>query len=317
MGGFSAEKIISMKSGQIVADFLDKNLFNVYVVIIDNLGWRLDLNSKSYPVDRSDFSVEVERKKILFDGVFIAIHGIPGENGELQSYFDNLNIPYNCSGVYASELSFDKGKCNDFLKKNGIQCAESMKLFKNVNFNIHSIIEKLKLPCFVKPNSNGSSFGISKVNIKDQLIPAIEKAFEYDDCVLIESLLTGKEVTCGVHNLNNDIETFPITEIISENDFFDFEAKYEGKSKEITPAEISKEHAEKVTKKAIRVYKLLNLNGIARIDFMIMNNEPHVIEVNTVPGLSKESIIPQQAICQGMSLSELFNKSVNQMFNEK
>lgn len=317
MGGFSAEKIISLKSGQVVIDFLDRRLFNVYEVIIDNEGWRLNLNSKFYPINQSDFSVTVENENIFFDGVFIAIHGIPGENGELQHYFDNLNIPYTGSGVKASQLSFDKGACNDYLRNEGVPCADSVKLFKNDKFDTCSIIEKLKLPCFVKPNGNGSSFGVSKVNNEKELIPAIENAFIHDNCVIVESLLSGTEVSCGVHNLNEHIECFPITEIISENEFFDFEAKYEGKSKEITPARISKKQANKVMETAIKIYNLLDLNGIARIDFIIMNDKPHVIEANTVPGLSQESIIPQQAKCQGMSLSDLFNKSANHIFNEK
>lgn len=317
MGGYSAEKIISMKSGQMVIDFLDRKSFNPFKVIIDNDGWRLISNSKSYPINKMDFSVKIENEIIFFDGVFIAIHGSPGENGELQHFFDQLNIPYNCSGVEAAALSFDKGACNDFLRTKGILCAKSIKLFKNDNFNNHSIIEKLNLPCFVKPNANGSSFGISKVYKEDELVPAIKKAFLHDDCILIESMLIGTEVSCGVHNLNDEIESFPITEIVSENDFFDFEAKYEGKSQEITPARISQELSEKISNEAIKVYKLLNLNGIARLDFIIVNEVPHVIEANTVPGLSKESIIPQQAISQGMTLSELFNKSVNHIFNGK
>jgi D-alanine-D-alanine ligase len=175
----------------------------------------------------------------------------------------------------------------------------------------------LKLPCFVKPNANGSSFGISKIKSIEELMPAIDKAFKHDEYILIESLLIGTEVTCGVHNLNGTIETFPITEIVSENDFFDFEAKYEGKSKEITPARISDNLAKKVSERTIEIYQLLELNGIARVDFIITDNEPYIIEANTVPGLSEESIIPQQARCQGISLSELFNQSVENMFHGK
>ena len=317
MGGFSAEKVVSLNSGMVAMKFLDKNRYNTYSVIIDNEGWRLENNGKSYPIDKSDFSVNIDGQKIKFDGVFMAIHGAPGENGVLQHYLDNLNIPYTCSGVKASELSFDKGACNDFLRSCGILCAESIKLEKGEQINCSDIIKKSGLPCFVKPNGNGSSFGISKVKSEDELIPAIEKAFEHDNYILIESLLIGTEVTCGVHNLNQKIDTFPITEIVSENEFFDYEAKYEGKSNEITPARISQQLAQKVSEKTIEIYQLLELDGIARIDYIIMNDEPYMIEANTVPGLSEESIIPQQAKCKGITLSELFNQSVKHMFNGK
>ena len=317
MGGFSAEKVISLKSGKVALNFLDKDKYNAFAVIIDNEGWRLEKNGRSYPINKSDFSVDIYNQKIKFDGVFMAIHGTPGENGVLQHYLDNLEIPYTCSGVKASELSFDKAACNDFLRNFDIPCAKSIKLKKGKTIDPSSIIKELKLPCFVKPNGNGSSFGISKVKSESELIPAIEKAFMHDEYILIESLLIGTEVTCGVHNLNGSIETFPITEIVSENDFFDFEAKYEGKSKEITPARISDDLAKKVSERTIEIYKLLELNGIARVDFIIMNKEPYIIEANTVPGLSEESIIPQQALCQGISLSELFNQSVEHMFHGK
>ena len=210
MGGFSAEKVVSLKSGMVAMKFLDKNRYNTYSVIIDNEGWRLENNGKSYPIDKSDFSVNIDGQKIKFDGVFMAIHGAPGENGVLQHYLDNLNIPYTCSGVKASELSFDKCACNDFLRSCGILCAESIKLEKGEQINCSDIIKKLGLPCFVKPNGNGSSFGVGKVKYEDELIPDREKAFEHDNYILIESLLIGTEVTCGVHNLNQKIDTFPM-----------------------------------------------------------------------------------------------------------
>jgi D-alanine-D-alanine ligase len=269
MGGYSAEKIISMKSGEVVMNFLDKSLYKPYAIVIDENEWKMVDGNTSYTLNRSDFSVDLNGQKIVFDGVFIAVHGPPGENGILQTYLDALNIPYTSSGAKASELSFDKGKCNDFLRNNGIPCAKSVILKKNETVQQDFLINTLGLPCFVKPNSNGSSFGISKVSNPDELLPAIEKAFTHDDNVLVESFLSGTEVTCGAHNLNGDVQTLPITEIISENDFFDFEAKYEGKSKEITPARISNEIAKKVSERTIEIYKLLNLDGIARIDFII------------------------------------------------
>lgn len=316
MGGYSAEKVISMKSGEVVMTFLDKSIYKTFAVVIDEKEWKLVENGNAYPIDKSDFSAEINEQKIVFDGVFIAVHGPPGENGILQKYLDALGIPYTSSGVKASELSFNKGKCNDFLRNHNIACAESVILKQNEKIDDNAIVEKLGLPCFVKPNSNGSSFGISKVVSREELIPAIKNAFIFDDNVLIESFLSGVEVTCGAHNFNSEVETFPITEIVSENDFFDFEAKYEGKSTEITPARISDDVSKKVSEKTKEVYRLLNLDGIARVDFIIKNDEPFVIEANSVPGLSKESIIPQQAQAMGMSLTELFNKAVEHMFKK-
>lgn len=316
MGGYSSEREISMKSGSIALQFLDKNLFNIYKVVIDNNGWVLFHDKQELLIDKNDFSVTHNNSKITFDGVFMAIHGIPGENGELQKYFDKLNIPYTTSGEKAAQLSFDKGACNAFLMDNGIRCAKSVVIEKNQNFDLDKIVSHTYLPCFVKPNRNGSSFGISKVYEKESLLEAIEKAFQFDSSIIIESFLDGVEVSCGIHNFENQLFTFPITEIKSENDFFDYQAKYEGKSKEITPANISNDIANKVSKQTKKTYQLLNLNGIARVDFIIVDNDPVVIEANSVPGLSKESIIPQQAQCAGISLSQLFNQSVQHIFKK-
>ena len=316
MGGYSSEREISIKSGSIALQFLDQNLFNIYKIVIDNDGWILFHEEQELIINKKDFSVIHNNLKITFDGVFMAIHGIPGENGELQKYFDKLRIPYTTSGEKAAQLSFDKGACNAFLMNNGIRCAKSIVIEKHQNFNLEKIISQTNLPCFVKPNSNGSSFGISKVNEKESLLEAIEKAFQFDSTIIIESFLDGIEVTCGIHNFEDQLFTFPITEIISENDFFDYQAKYEGKSKEITPANLSIEVAKKVSEQTKKIYQLLNLDGIARIDFIIVNNDPVVIEANTVPGLSKESIIPQQAQSAGISLSKLFNQSVQHMFKK-
>ena len=316
MGGYSLEREISMKSGSIALQFLDKKVYNIYKVVIDNNGWVLFHDNKELAINKQDFSVIYENSKITFDGVFMAIHGMPGENGELQKYFDNLNIPYTTSGEKAAQLSFDKGGCNAFLISKGVKCAKSVVIEKNNNIELDKIISQTGLPCFVKPNSNGSSFRISKVNKKDRLLEAIDKALQLDSNVIIESFLDGIELSCGIHNFNGKLFTFPITEIISENEFFDYQAKYEGKSKEITPANLSKKIANKVSEQTKKVYQLLNLDGIARIDFIIVNDEPVVIEANTVPGLSKESIIPQQAQCAGISLTELFNQSVQHIFKK-
>lgn len=316
MGGYSSEREISMKSGSIALKFLDKNVYHIHKVIIDNNGWRLIKNNQEFPINKNDFSVTLNNSKINFDGVFMAIHGKPGENGELQKYFDTLNIPYTTSGEKAAKLSFDKGKCNQFLINHDLNCAKSITIKKNQKIDVEKIIEHTNLPCFVKPNSNGSSFGISKVNKKEMLLEAINNAFLFDNSVLVESFLDGTEVTCGIHNFNDQLYTFPITEIVSENEFFDYQAKYEGKSKEITPARLNEEISKSVSELTKKTYKLLNLDGIARIDFMIVKNQPFIIEANTVPGLSEESIIPQQAKCAGIKLSDLFNQSIQHLFKK-
>lgn len=310
MGGYSAEKIISMKSGEVVMKHLQCDEFHPYSVVIDKNGWNLIENGQSHPINKEDFSGNLNGVNIQFDVVFIAIHGTPGEDGKLQSYLDKLNIPYTTSSAKAAALSFNKGKCNNFLRTKGILCAPSYLITKGEEIKEIDILERVGLPCFVKPNKNGSSFGVSKVAKSDALKTAINKAFKYGEEVLIESFMEGAEVTCGAINFGGELRTFPATEIISENDFFDFEAKYEGKSKEITPARLSAEVAQKVAEQTKRIYTLLNLDGIARVDFIIQNNEPYIIEANTVPGFSEESIIPQQAEYMGISLKELFIASV-------
>jgi len=310
MGGYSAERVISMKSGKIVVKHLQSDEFSAYTVVIEENGWDLILDGQKHSINKEYFSANINGKHISFDAVFIAIHGTPGEDGKLQAYLDELNIPHTTSGSAAAALSFNKGKCNDYLRENGISCAPAYLLDKENIIKETEIINRVGLPCFVKPNKNGSSFGISKVTVKEKLQEAIEKAFTHDDEILIESFIEGIEVTCGIHNFRDELTTFPITEIVSENDFFDFEAKYQGKSQEITPARISDEVALKIANRTKEIYRLLNLNGIARIDFIIQNNEPYTIEANTVPGLSEESIIPQQAACAGVSLKKLFRMAV-------
>jgi len=317
MGGYSSERDISMKSGKVVAKNLQSDDFSIYTVVIDENGWELISEKKKYNINKEDFSTNINGEKISFDAVFIAIHGTPGEDGRLQAYFDKLNIPYTTSGSTAAALSFNKGKCNDYLRENGVSCASSYLLNKENIIDEKGIINRVGLPCFVKPNKNGSSFGVSKVTMQEKLQEAIENAFLYDNEILIESFIEGIEVTCGIHNFGDGLTTFPATEIVSENDFFDFEAKYEGKSQEITPARISNELAQKVSCKTKKIYQLLNLNGIARIDFIIQNNEPYVIEANTVPGLSEKSIIPQQAACAGVSLRDLFQMAVLHALKQK
>lgn len=309
-GGDSAEYGISIKSANVVAENLAAT-FNTFIIIIQGAHWFYQEGGKEYNINKSDFSLTRDEKTIHFDLAFIAIHGTPGEDGKLQGYFDMLGIRYSASNQLASALSFNKGVCNDYLKQQGIKCAESVQLFEGKPYNASAIIAQLGLPCFVKPNKAGSSYGVSKVKKEDELAHAISEAFTHDDQVMIESFLDGREVTCGVNNFNGEPTAMPVTEIITTNEFFDFEAKYKGESQEITPAQLPIETTKKVQAAATHIFQLLGLNAVARVDFIIQNGEPFMIEANTVPGLSSASLIPQQAVAMGYTLPEFFTAWVN------
>ena len=255
-------------------------------------------------------SVTVNGSKINFDVVFNAIHGTPGEDGLMQAYFELLNIPQTSCDYYQAALTFNKRDMLSVLKPYGIKTAESYYLNLGDEINIDTILAKVGLPCFVKPNKSGSSFGISKVKTREEFLPAIENAYKEDDEIIIESFLDGTEVSVGVINYKGTVTVLPITEIVSENDFFDYEAKYLGKSKEITPARISDELKVKIETVAKRAYEVLKMKGFSRSEFIIVNNEPHMLEMNTIPGLTTESILPQQAREAGISLPELFENAI-------
>lgn len=309
-GGNSSEAAVSIKSASIVEKNI-KSRFNTFLIQVSNENWMYEENGQSYPIDKNDFSLSIDSHKIMFDLVFIAIHGTPGEDGKLQGYFDVLGIHYASSNVLASALSFNKGVCNDYLKTHQVQVAKSVQLFKGVDFNPTEIINSLGLPCFVKPNQSGSSYGVSKVHSASDLPEAIEEAFTYDNQVLVEAFINGREVTCGVNNFNGVLTAMPITEIITDHDFFDFDAKYNGASQEITPADLPEHLTIAVQNASKRIFQLLNLDGVARIDFIIQEDTPYMIEANTIPGLSAESIIPQQARAMGYSLSDFFEAWIN------
>jgi D-alanine-D-alanine ligase len=304
-GGDSSEFGISMLSASVVEENIKAN-YNTYLIEIKSGEWNYLNNGNRTPINKDDFSLSIANQKITFDLAFIAIHGTPGEDGKLQGYFDILGIKYSTSGLLASSIGFNKGVCNDYLKNHGIKVAKSIQLFTGIPYKNENIVTELGLPCFVKPNQAGSSYGVSKVREAHELAHAIEEAFKHDKQVLIESFLDGREVTCGAHNFSGKPTAMPITEIVTENDFFDFEAKYKGESKEITPAKLSDETRIKVENATLKVFQVLNLDGVARVDFIIQNDEPYMIEVNTVPGLSSESLIPQQAIAMGYTLPEFF-----------
>lgn len=310
MGGDSHERVISFKSAGVVHKHLNKDKYEPYLVHIDKTQWALVDGDNRYPVDKNDFSVEYNGTKLKFDGVFNAIHGTPGEDGKLQGYFDLLGVPYTSAGVLASALTFNKGICNQFLRKvDGVNIAPSMIIHKGFEVPAKEVLERVGLPCFVKPNNGGSSFGVSKVTKEEELAPAIAKALEHDTQVLVERFVKGTEVTCGILPIKGQLTPLPLTEIVtkSQSGFFDFSAKYEGMSEEITPARVSDELKQKVQQTTLLVYKAVGLKGLARIDFIIENDTPYLIEVNTTPGLSEESLVPQQAREHGLSLSELFD----------
>ncbi len=316
-GGYSPEVVISRKSAQVVFKHIDKSVYEPIMVGIEKGSWYADINGAKIEIDKNDFSYFLDGQKLTFDCAFIAIHGTPGEDGKLEAYFDMIGMRYTTANPLALELTFNKYFCNAFLKQHDIPSAKSILLYKGKEYFDSKIIEELGLPCFVKPNDSGSSFGVTKVKQIGELNTAIEKAFKESNQVIIESFLSGTEVSCGVLELNGKITVLPATEIVSEGEYFDFAAKYEGKSQEITPARISKEEMEAVQGYTKKAFELLNLTGMARIDFMICKGNPFVIEVNTVPGLSEESILPQQCKAVGMSLSDLFNGLIKNSFYNK
>ena len=313
MGGYSSEYEISLKSGQVVFETLDKERYDAFRVHIFKNKWvYVDENETEFPIDKNDISLTVEGQKITFDCVFNAIHGTPGEDGYMQGYFQLLNIPHTSCGMYQAALTFNKRDCLSVLKPYGIKTATSYYVNYGDTVDELAIIDKVGLPCFVKANKAGSSFGVTKVYKKEELQNALEVAFKEDDEVIIESFLDGTEVSVGVITYKGKVKVLPITEIVSDNDFFDYKAKYLGESQEITPARISKEQEEKVNAVAKKVYEVLKMTGFSRSEYIFKDGEPHLLEVNTVPGLTKASILPQQAAAAGISLGELFGNAIEE-----
>ena len=311
MGGYSSEVQISLISGNVVFNNLDKTKYRAYRIHILKEGWfYCDESENLSPVDKNDFSIQISGKKVVFDAVFNAIHGTPGEDGLMQAYFELLGIPQNSCNYYQAALTFNKRDLLSVLKPYGIKTATSYYLNQGDEINTGEIVKTVGLPCFVKPNKSGSSFGISKVKTQDEMEEAIKVAYKEDDEIIIESFLDGTEVSVGVIKYNNEVMVLPVTEIVSDNDFFDYEAKYLGKSQEITPARISDEMTLKVQKISKRIYEILKMQGFSRSEFIIVNEEPHLLEVNTVPGLTTESLLPQQAEKAGISLKDLFSNSI-------
>ena len=306
-GGYSSEYEISIKSATtILNNFPDG--YNAFLIVVSKEKWTAQYKGNEYQLDLNTLTFDADGFIIQIDHGLVYIHGNPGENGKIQAFLEMKGVSCVNSGALASELSFDKWYCNQFLKGFDIPVAKSLFLSAKNDFSIENIIEELGLPVFVKPSDSGSSFGISKVKTIEELQPAIEFAFKEGNTILIESFLDGTEVTCGVYRTETGVYALPLTEISSENEFFDYEAKYLGKSQEITPARVSDEIKNEVHTIAKKIYNLLRLKSISRIDFMIVNNIPHVIEVNTTPGFSTASIVPQMIACDGNTIKKFWTE---------
>ena len=314
-GGNSSEYEVSMKSGKNIYDEVDENRYNKYLVILKGRDWHVEIGEKKYPVDRNDFSFTRDGEKILFDFAYITIHGVPGENGLLQGYLDMMGVPYGCCNVLASALTFDKHTCNTYLKSYGVNVADSVMLIRGMTYDVNEIINEVGLPCFVKPNAEGSSFGVTKVKEAAQLEDALKKAFALCQEVLIETFIDGTELTCGVVKAGDMDIAMPIAEVIPKNEFFDFEAKYDPtKSDEIIPARISPELTNRIKTLSSMIYDILRCEGIIRVDYIVRDDEIFMLEVNTTPGMTTTSFIPQQVRAAGLDIKDVMTDIIENKF---
>lgn len=316
-GGFSGEAVISYKSAVTIDNNLDRDRFSVYTIDVNPKGWFYQLaDGRKVEIDKNDFSLQIDNQRVVFDAVFIGMHGTPGEDGKLQGYFDTLRIPYTSCDAATSAITFNKRYTVAVAKMAGVAVAESMHLFRHSPVTGADVLRHLQLPVFVKPNNGGSSIGMSKVDDAAELDGAIAKAFREDDQVLVEQMIRGREFTVGVFKSKGNIIVLPLTEVKAHDDkvFFDFEAKYQGKSTETTPAEVDETIAGKIREAAQRIYSVFNCRGVVRIDF-IYNEEkgqPFMLEINSIPGQSEASIIPQQVKAMGWNLKEFYTKLLDE-----
>ncbi len=315
MGGYSSEFDISIQSGNVVYKHIDRNIYNPYRIHITTAGWfYVDDTETKQRIDTRDFSIIVNNTKITFDAVFNTVHGTPGEDGLLQAYLQLTGIPQTACDYYQAALTFNKRDCISVLKPYEIPVAQNFFINKGDPIDAKKIIDAVSLPCFVKANKSGSSYGVSKVKKIEELQAAIDIAFKEDDEIIVESFLSGIEVSIGVIMYEGHPKVMPATEIVTENEFFDYEAKYLGKSEEITPARLSTEDTQKLQTLALKVYTTLKMKGLSRIDFIFHNGIPHFVEINTNPGLSEASLLPQQAAFVGISLTALFTNTIEACF---
>ncbi|MCP9612599.1 D-alanine--D-alanine ligase [Coprobacter tertius] len=318
-GGDSSEIVVSLRSAQGIYSFLDHDRYEAYIVKLKKSDWHVDLpDGKTAPIDKNDFSFVWEGKRIRFDLAYITIHGTPGENGLLQGYFELIGLPYSCCGVLAAALTFNKYMCNHYLHAFDIPIARSILLRAGESISNDDVVSRIGLPCFIKPNVGGSSFGTTKVKETDQIQPAIAHAFEEGEEVIIESFMKGTEITCGCYKTRQHEVVFPITEVISKNEFFDYEAKYTAsKVSEITPARISEEIASSVKATTSRIYDIIGCKGIIRVDYIIIGNTPYLLEVNTTPGMTATSFIPQQVKAAGLEIKDVMTDIIENELTQR
>jgi D-alanine-D-alanine ligase len=311
-GGYSKEEVISLRSAEQISQVIDHEKYETFTVLINREKWVAKIPGKEIPISKDDFSFIMNGRKVAFDAVFMAIHGTPGEDGRLQAYFEMLDIPVTTCNIFVSALTFNKFATKLFVKEYGILTADALMFRKNQHIDTKSIINRFGFPMFVKPNNGGSSFGVTKVKEPAQLIVAIEKAFEEDNEIIIEPFIQGGEYTCGVFKSAAETLVFPVTEIVSKTEFFDFEAKYtKGMSEEITPARLTPDKSKECQELSSKIYDLLGCNGVVRIDYLKQDDRFYFMEINTVPGMSAESIIPQQARAYGLSVTEFYSKLID------
>ena len=319
-GGDSSEHDVSLHSAQGLYSFFDKERYNIYIVDVKGIDWHVELeDGTSAPIDKNDFSFIENGKHIKFDYAYITIHGAPGENGIMQGYFDLIHLPYSTSGVLVEALTFDKYVLNNYLRGFGVNVADSILLRRGEEYNEEEIEKRLGMPCFVKPAADGSSFGVSKVKNIDQLAPALRVAFMESDEVMIEGFLDGTEISQGVYKTKDKSIVFPATEVVTSNEFFDYNAKYNGQVQEITPARINPDTAKRVAVETSRIYDILHANGIIRIDYIISkdkegNDVINMLEINTTPGMTATSFIPQQVRAAGLDIKEVLSEIVENQF---
>ena len=321
-GGDSSEHDVSIRSAQGLYSFFDKERYNVYMVYVKGQSWNVDLqNGDTARVDKNDFSFLLDGKRVTFDYAYITIHGTPGENGLMQGYFELLNIPYSTCSVLVEAMTFDKYVLNNYLRGFGVNVADSMLLRRGEEdkYTEEEIEKRLGMPCFVKPAADGSSFGVSKVKNADQLAPALRVAFMESDEVMIESYMKGTEISIGCYKTKDKSVVFPATEVVTTNEFFDYDAKYNGQVQEITPARLAPETAKRVAEETSRIYDILHCNGIIRIDYIITkdaegNDKINMLEINTTPGMTATSFIPQQVRAAGLDIKDVLTDIVENQF---
>ncbi len=319
-GGDSSEHDVSLRSAQGLYSFFDHERYEIYIVDVKGTDWHVNLeNGEVVEIDKNDFSFNLGNKTVYFDYAYITIHGQPGENGVMQGYFDLINMPYSTSGVLVEAMTFDKYVLNNYLRSFGVNVADSILLRRGDSYDEQEIARRIGMPCFVKPSADGSSFGVSKVKNADQLAPALRVAFMESDEVMIESFLDGIEISQGVYKTARKSVVLPATEVVTNNEFFDYDAKYNGQVQEITPARLSEDTARRVAEETSRIYDILHANGIIRIDYIISkdsdgNDKINMLEINTTPGMTATSFIPQQVRAAGLDIKDVLNEIVENQF---